>query len=200
MNEIVAKQSFQLKPFIGDNQPAGSPGKPEIAISGWAERSTGQNLLRIHYRLEGDLQKILIPDRVQKASRCDNLWQNTCFEWFGAVAGQAPYWECNLSPSGDWNLYRLADYRQALEVDQSAENLGFAVARQENILSLDLSCPLPPALGHAQTLELGICAVIKSRRSAKIPQNSIIDLSYWALAHPGEEADFHNRQGWTLSL
>jgi hypothetical protein len=61
-------------------------------------------------------------------------------------------------------------------------------------LNLSLTCALPPALitpTAAARLEVGVSAVL---------QSSSGELSYWAVAHPGSEPDFHHREGFCLKL
>jgi hypothetical protein len=141
--------------------------------------------------------------------RRDGLWQHTCFEAFVGVLGSEPYWEFNLAPSGDWNVYRFDGYRdgQAPEVVDGPLPLTVMGPRAapaaadcrltapRALLELDLCCSLPPLLQErwqaGSTLELGLTAVLEGRDG---------DLSYWALQHPGSEPDFHDRRGWLLRL
>ena len=141
--------------------------------------------------------------------RRDGLWQHTCFEAFVGVLGSEAYWEFNLAPSGDWNVYRFDGYRggQAPEVSYGPLPLTVMGPRAapaaadcrltapQALLELDLCCPLPPPLQErlqaGSTLELGLTAVLEGQAG---------ELSYWALNHPGTEPDFHDRRGWSLRL
>ena len=61
----------------------------------------------------------------------------------------------------------------------------------ERSLTLRVTVPLPPAIPTGAPLRLGISAVIEAPGE---------ELSYWALAHPGPEPDFHRRDGFLLRL
>ena len=178
-----AAHPFQLQPFPGEPAPAG------LAIGGSASRD-GQ-CLNLRYRLSGPLQPLRLPEPAATPRRRDELWQSTCLEGFLALPGDPGYWELNVCPSGDWNLYRLDAYRQGLrpEPDATAPLLQRRIKGQG--LELSVSLPLPPRLATATGLELGITAVIATGEG---------ELSYWALRHPGEQADFHRREGFTLRL
>ena len=55
------------------------------------------------------------------AQRQDNLWRHTCFEVFLGRPGAKGYWELNIAPNGDWNLYQFSDYRSGGIAEPLAE-------------------------------------------------------------------------------
>jgi hypothetical protein len=190
-------------------QPADSTNALEL----WADATRSHGHLTLHYRLSWSLASpaVLVPPRASARAedpapqRRDGLWQHTCFEAFLAPLGGESYWEVNLSPSGDWNVYRFAAYRSAQQLEESYTQLPFTLMGPRPappqtscqnpsvrvLLELDLCCPLPPELAQTPQLELGLTAVIEQADGA---------LSYWALNHPGTEPDFHDRRGWSLRL
>ena len=150
--------------------------------------------LQITYQLEGELAELRIPNCSGQPLRQDLLWQTTCLEFFLAAADNCDYWEYNLSPAGHWNVYHLEGYRQGLAAEPGYKQLPFSVKRDDQQLSLSLTCALPPALTiprAAAGLTLGVSAVL---------QSSSGELTYWALAHPGSEPDFHHRDGFCLKF
>lgn len=183
------KQPFHLQPFPTTERPS-------FQLTGSIARA-GTNLA-IVYQLQGDLETLLIPLDKGSPSRRHNLWQHTCFEFFLAIPLAKPYWEFNLSPSGDWNVYHLTDYRQDLRPEERIAELRFVrmrfaleeapPMRQTYHLNLDLD--LTPLIEPQQPLAVGISAVIETTSN----------ITYWALAHPGPQADFHRRDSFTLSL
>lgn len=202
---------FQLVPFPEERSTAGTPtGAPApapqgLAVDGWIRRQGEQ--LAVTYRLHDPQQTLAIPPLAPAPQRRDGLWQATCVELFLAVPGQESYREFNLSPSGDWAVYRLEGYRQGLAPDPAWSALPLrrrddgadgAGAGNSNgngadtgILELHLQTHLPSELATARTLEVAITAVL---------QNHDGTCSYWALVHPGPEADFHRRDGFVLRL
>ena len=176
-----------LEPF------GGLPHPPDLSVSGQARRLGGR--LELVWRLTGDLDALVLPDPSESRRRCDGLWQTTCLEAFWGFAGQDAYWELNLAPSGDWNLYRLSHYRGplvpvALEVPP-AWQLRRSVRELEVAVGLDLievaGGDEPGAAGLP--LEVSLTAVIE-----QVGQG----VSYWALAHTGAEPDFHRRDSFRL--
>lgn len=146
-----------------------------------------QGVLALHYRLSGPLQELQLAAPSSRPARRDGLWQSSCFEAFVAVAGESGYWEINLAPSGDWNLYRLQSYRTGLAAEALIETLPFALQRQPSQLQLSLELDLSGLLPATAALEISITSVLEHRR---------LGCSYWALRHAGPEPDFHRRESF----
>ncbi|MCP9803405.1 DOMON-like domain-containing protein [Cyanobium sp. T1G-Tous] len=184
----MSSTSFKLIPHA-----AGMHGGAALS-SLHGQLSVVDNNLQIRYQLEGELSQLRIPNCSSQPLRQDLLWQTTCMEFFLAAADQTDYWEYNLSPSGDWNVYHLDSYRKGLAEEPAYKQLPFNVMRDDKQLSLSLTCALPPVLATptaAAGLEVGVSAVL---------QSSSGELTYWAVAHPGSEPDFHHRGGFCLKL
>ena len=179
---------FALLPF-GSNPAA-------LALQLGGQLEWRGNRLAIAYQLRGPLDSVVLPapNTAGAPLRQDGLWEHTCFELFLAAEGIEPYWELNLAPNGDWNLYRLEGYRQGLAPVSDRNTLPFTVGASNRGLALELTLQLPQELSLAcqqRDLQLGITAVIEHQQGA---------LTYWALAHGGTEADFHRREDFLLRL
>ena len=122
-------------------------------------------------------------------SRRDQLWEHTCFEAFLALPGQQAYWELNVSPSGDWNLFRFSGYRQGGEPEPNAVAPSVSLQRMPRglrcTIELDPSGFWPPS----RVPEVALTTVVEQRDGS---------LSYWALSHSGEQADFHDRRSFLI--
>ena len=190
--------ALRLQPF----DPATAPSPLQLGAS--LRRHGSQ--LEIRWRLQGDLARLRLPEPAPEPQRRDELWTSTCLECFLARPGETGYWELNLCPSGHWNLYRLEGYRQglrpepaiqALRADRQIGEQAAAEAdagQQPTTLELALALDLEALLGAeacVSPLELGVTAVVETSDGA---------ISYWALAHPAAEADFHHRDGFCLTL
>ena len=166
-----------------------TPPPASLSLAGSVRRDGDR--LSLHYRLEDPEGLVLLPPATATPRRGDDLWTTTCFEFFLAEPGAEPYWEVNLSPSGDWNLYRLSGYRQGLAPEPAIGALPFVVQRDgsglEVMVTLDLGA-LPLA---GRPLELAVTAVVELRDGV---------ILYWALHHSGEQADFHWREGFGLRV
>jgi len=123
--------------------------------------------------------------------RRHGLWEGTCFELFLGLKDSPRYWEFNLSPAGHWNVYRFESYRQGMVEETAITALPLRVQRREDSLSMALELDLRAIVPAGRALEAAIAAVLKSRED---------EASYWALTHPGPEADFHRRDGFILEL
>jgi hypothetical protein len=174
--------NFTLRPFPTESS------LPQIEISGRVNRK--DNILSIEYQLFGDLNAISIAPPASLPSRQFHLWEATCFEFFIGIPGDRNYWEFNLSPSGDWNVFALDDYRQGLRDEIAFTSLPFKVDRYPNYITLNLDVDLSEIILLEQDLEMAVTTVIKSSQN---------ELSYWAIFHSGKEADFHLRDSFIIS-
>jgi hypothetical protein len=174
---------FQLIPFPGTEL------LPSIDLHGTIDRQA--EILTIEYYLTGDLNSIVIPKPNPHPTRQSELWEHTCLEFFIGARNDRSYWEFNLAPSGDWNVFHLDDYRQGLSWEDRVQSLPFNVARSTNTLALKLAFDLSQVIPIDRHLEVAITAVIESTVGA---------ISYWALTHTGTEADFHRRDSFIVSI
>ncbi len=161
-----------------------SPEEPhgDFELSGDVRRApTG---LQVHFALRGDLRRLSLPAPGTTPRRADGLWQDTCFELFLAAPDTTAYREVNLAPSGDWNVYRFADYRRDGAIDSTVAALPFTVTRSRDLLAVDVDVPVDPS-----PLEIGLTAIVRDHEGA---------LSHWALRHPGARPDFHLRSSFVL--
>lgn len=149
---------------------------------------TSSAILHLHYRIEGAVAAIAIPDP-GKPERRDGLWQHSCFEAFLRAGDGAGYHEFNFAPSRSWAAYRFEGYRDgmapALDVAEPVITLKASEQSFELKVSLDLHAPAHSAW------RLGLSAVIEEKSGAK---------SYWALAHPPGKPDFHYSDCFVLQL
>ena len=180
--------SFVLQPF-----PAGERPWPAIGISGRAER-VGPSLDLV-YQLTGDLAGLEIPALAAASSvapdREQRLWEHTCFEFFLAPSGGEEYWEGNFSPSGQWNLYHFSRYREGMAEERRVTAIAARWQRSATALALQLKFDFSPLVKAGSAIALGISAIIEEGNGRR---------SYWSLAHPAPQPDFHQRSGFRLAL
>ena len=155
--------------------------------------------LALHYCLRGDIERLRIPERMAAASvdlRTDLLWQHTCFEAFIRVAGESAYREFNFSPSGQWASYAFSDYRQRIDdpscIDVPLISSHHTPGRLELVATLPATC-LPPNATNTDW-QLGLSAVVETRDTVDGSH------SYWALAHAGQQPDFHHADTFVLQI
>ncbi|MCU0551486.1 MAG: DOMON-like domain-containing protein [Leptolyngbya sp. Prado105] len=147
-----------------------------------------ENRLRLHYDLFDEFSEVVIP-AAHSPQRRNNLWQTTCFEFFLGVQNSPQYWEFNLSPSGDWNVYRFESYRTGMQEELTLTQLPFEFDAIEKSCTIDFD--LSPIIQADQLLNVSITAVIQTLDE---------QITYWAIQHCGAEADFHLRESFVLDI
>ena len=164
------------------------PGEAVTAIEVTLERPAVDRL-RLTYAVHGQTDDLRLPAPAASL-RTDGLWRTTCFEAFVRAEGDPSYRELNFSPSGEWAAYALRDYRDPNRRDAvlpTSPEIQLAVLKASGLeLRVDLHVDLPPG-----PCRLNLAAVIEERDGA---------LSYWALAHPPGDPDFHDPACFTLEL
>ena len=149
------------------------------------------NTAELFYSIRGPIKEIALPAPVEMPLRKGGLWEETCLEFFLAPKGSLPYWEVNLSPSRDWNVYRFSAHRQGMQEEAAFNSLPFRIERGKDSFLLDVELPLDGIISPVTPLEVGISAVIKLRSD---------QMTYWALSHPGQKPDFHRRESFIAKL
>jgi hypothetical protein len=162
---------------------------PEFSIAAACiVNDRGAGLCR--FEVVGALDAIVVPAARTPAS-VDGLWRHTCFELFVGRRGAAAYREFNFSPSGAWVAYAFTGYRAVAP----APAVPVPVIRHETASGrLSLTALLGPGSWPepgAGALEVGLAAVLEAADGA---------LAYYALAHPAERPDFHDRRAFALTL
>ena len=140
--------------------------------------------LLLHYRVTGALADLRIPAPAH-CERADLLWEHTCFEAFLLAGAGSAYYEFNFAPSTRWAAYRLEDYRSGLTA--AAANPHVEVRSGADRLEVRAALQRPADAGSA----LGLSAVIEDANGRK---------SYWALAHPPGDPDFHHKDCFAAQL
>jgi hypothetical protein len=149
--------------------------------------------LAVRYELSGQLTEILWP-ATGKADRKAELWRHTCFEAFVALPGANAYYEFNVAPSGDWAAYRFGGYRERLGDPEVATPPAIELRHGDERVVAEVGIDLRglPRLRPGAALELGISAVLECQGGGA--------LAYYALEHPAERPDFHDRRAFLVTL
>lgn len=148
--------------------------------------------LRLRYRVEGTLERVSVPARQQGARR-EDLWRHTCFEAFLSVEESPAYCEFNFSPSTEWAAWGFASYRSGRSELACPTAPPIRVERSPNhlLLEAEIDALVLGRLPGRGPLALGLSAVIEELDGR---------LSYWALAHPASQPDFHDPEGFVLDV
>ena len=110
--------------------------------------------------------------------RTDELWKTTCFEAFLRIPGTDAYREWNFAPSGQWAAYDFSAYREGRS---DADVTPPYIRMEDNFTWWTLGATI--AVDAEPDWALGLSAILEEKGGSK---------SYWALAHPDGEPDFHD--------
>ena len=148
--------------------------------------------LVLQYFVTGKMSDLRIPP-VSTPARTDELWRHTCFEAFVRAPPSDAYYELNFAPSTQWAAYRFTGHRSGMRVARDIGAPRFKVQSDAQCYNLQASLDLDH-LSNMPTnagWHLGLSAVIEEADGRR---------SYWALAHPPGEADFHHFDCFTHKL
>jgi hypothetical protein len=160
-------------------------------LSAFVTRRAAQLVVR--YVVHGNIAAVRIPSALA-ARRGDELWQHTCCEAFLRAADLSAhgdgYYEFNFSPTTEWAAYRFSGYRaRMVNAEISAPTI--TMARNAEHLELQATIDCESLALSDKKWRLGIAAVIEEMNGRK---------SYWALAHPPGNPDFHHADGFVIEL
>ena len=181
---VMVRQVCTLVPF----DPACSP---DILVSAeviWRMDGVLELSYGLRSKVNGSLSALLLQPSAQIQQRRDQLWMHSCFEAFLSLPNQKKYWELNISPSGDWNVYSLENYRQGQMPESTVESPRVRVQRTPLACQCDVQLDLNPWWPDVfRAPQLGLAVVL---------EQSDASLSYWAIRHHREVADFHDRRSF----
>lgn len=178
----TAELPFVLAPYPGLPVPEG------VRVSGAAWREGAE--LHLTWLLEAPEGAIALPAATAAPQRRAGLWEETCFEFF--LTSQPPgYWEFNLSPSGNWAVFRFDAYRTGMRDEMAFAELPFAVTRRAGGCEASVAVDMRKlGIGEAPW-DLAIATVVREAGGR---------ITYWALAHPAARPDFHAAGAFRLRL
>jgi len=179
------------KPILLRNHPS----TPAAIPVPWVRVGRDGNLLRLTFRMPGDTSMINLPARIEpkikqsEQRRADLLWKHTCFECFVQPQDEVGYLEFNFSPSMEWAAYRFDAHREGMR-DADVECPAIVSTAWHNRFELSVRLALPEAWTPLDW-RLNAAAIIEETDGTK---------SYWALAHPPGDPDFHHPDCFALEL
>lgn len=141
--------------------------------------------LGLSYRVRGEVGSLRLGhDR----GRRHGLWKQTCCEAFLACEGDAGYLEFNFTPSGAWAAYRFEARRAGMRPLELPQPPDIATSLGDRQLEVTVQLLLPFA---SRAWRVGLATVLEEQ---------VGPTSYWALAHPGPQPDFHDPAGFLLGI
>jgi hypothetical protein len=139
------------------------------------------------YEINGDLEPILFAGMSKKPVRKDELWFETCFEYFVADKFSKNYYEANFSPSGDWNFFTFYDYKTPKLEEEIIEKVETNVLRNNYKFEYLAEITLTKQLFEGEML-INMSTILKYKNNK---------YSFWAIKHNFPKPDFHCREKFT---
>jgi len=149
-------------------------------LSAEAKQQKGKIILT--YTIQGTFDGLFWPKPKEHPTRCDGIWNGTCFELFLSGKNQEKYLELNFCPSGDWACYAFPGYRSS----PTNPNISRPVIEQVGHAILTVSIDwqeINLLIGEPELVEGSMTACLLEEK----------EQSFWAYKHPETEADFHDR-------
>ncbi|MFO0509478.1 MAG: DOMON-like domain-containing protein [Gammaproteobacteria bacterium] len=181
--------SFALRPHPTSWTP---PGWEVNVATRWSAGA-----LLVEYTLAVPAGRLMLPRRSAVPAARDFLWKRTCGELFVGVRGEPGYIEFNFSPSGDWASYAFDGYREnSRPRPWQGPTPEVRVMPGEGVTRLVALVPQQAFLcqqrdGRMPRLEAAFTLVLEADRG---------DLSFWSLAHPRAQPEFHDRAGFVADF
>ena len=148
-----------------------------------------KNLLSLKITLMGDLGKIIWPSQRSFPQRIDELWKKTCFEIFFAGSKSSRYFEYNMSPQGDWNIFCFDKYREnKIEPSFVPTPSIFPIEKNETKHIYSIRVPLFEDLLFYN--RIGVSVVVQTTQG----------FHFWSLKHLREVPDFHDPKSFSIRL
>ena len=161
--------------------PATPPGIRDLKVWVNVDHAASFGMMattNIWFGVGAPAESFKIPE-TDEPSRADGLWKTTCLEAFFRPAGEQSYQEWNFAPSGDWAAYDFASYRQG--VTKAEIGAPPYIRLEDNLTWWTLGATV--AVRSETNWEVALSAVLEEKDGTR---------SYWALAHPAADPDFHH--------
>jgi hypothetical protein len=179
--------------FFGKHRLVPHPEKgPKAVESVEVEVVRATNTILLMYRVE-PADMLLLPAHGRE--RRDNLWRQTCFELFVRPESHS-YVEYNFAPLSAWNAYSFVDWRMGRRAYQPEAEPSIVDSRTDSRRD---------SFPGSYELDVVISTDILSLAPARVSLAAVIEeeggvISYWALAHPPGEPNFHHADCFVARL
>ena len=145
-----------------------------------------ENNLTLEYQVLGDLSHYHFPKQT-KQERANNLWLDTTFELFIAPVGSDEYWELNIAPSTQWNLYHFTSYKEGMKESNIISTPSIKTYVQHDKYRLTFNATV--AHEHFdQALQINLCTIL-------LDQNGV--RHFYSIERREGDVDFHDRGGFS---
>jgi len=142
--------------------------------------------IQLEYKIEGEIAKYNFPQESQQ-KRVHELWRKSCFEFFFSIGDSDEYYEINISPTTEWNIYHFNSYREGMKEVTDISIPSINVHRGKESISLSF---------EVQFLAQEIVNKPFSYNLATILLNNSSLRYFFTIHRKDGDVDFHNKGKW----
>ena len=175
----MKKQTFILKNHHQEKREIKVQAKLEI------EKKT----IKLEFNIVGERKNYIFPS-ISPPKRAKELWKATCFELFFTSKNQKGYYEINISPSKQWNIYTFKGYRDFVTETEIASNPIITMSQQKDEYTLLFESTLDE-VGLTENLVFNLAVILLDSNNIR---------HFYAINRTLGAVDFHNREMWERAV
>ncbi len=142
--------------------------------------------LMLEYQISGNLSHYHFP-KLTKQQRADKLWLDTTFELFIAPENSAEYWEINVSPSTQWNVYHFTSYKEGMKESNIISQPTIKTYEYDNEYRLTFNSTVPNEY-FDHVLQINLCVILLDQKGVRY---------FYSIKRREGSPDFHDRDCFT---
>jgi hypothetical protein len=147
-----------------------------------------KNTITLYFELIGTVNEYHFKNP-SKQQRADNLWKNTCFELFIANTHNNAYWEINISPSTQWNIYHFSDYKEGMKKEKNITQPIIKTTQKNNYYSLSFTSTFTQDVLN-QELQINLAVILLDLDGVR---------HFYSIFKNSGNVDFHNKGFWSTN-
>jgi len=174
----MKKQTFILKNHYQE----------ESDVMVQAQLEINNKIIKLKFKVKGKVNNYIFP-KLSTQQRANNLWKSTCCELFFAHDGEKRYREINISPSAQWNIYQLKEYRGLLEEEKNLSEPTIKTVQEEDCYQLSFQYHLDEEIVE-KNLIFNLAVVLLNVDEVR---------SFYTINRTTKAVDFHDKEHWILA-
>jgi len=179
----MKKQHYRLKKYIEKDT------KEENLLKIEAIANISQKNIKLNFQIIGNIEAYFIHSKLEneeKIERKNELWKSTCFELFIANEQSEEYYEINISPFKQWNIYHFDGYKKGMKEFKKVSEPIIQMTKENYNYKLSFEIEFNQKIFNNEGLSFNLATIILDKNN----------LRHFYTMYPRKTADFHNRMSW----
>ncbi len=143
------------------------------------------NQLTLEYQIQGNMSQYHFPKQT-KQERANELWLDTTFELFIAPTNSDEYWEINISPSTQWNVYHFTSYKEGMKESNIISQPTIKTDEYHNEYRLTFNSTVPNE-HFDHVLQINLCVILLDQKGVR---------HFYSIKRREGSPDFHDRDSF----